>query len=108
MEETYRAEEEAELLPHEKLVKPIVESAAPADAPAVEEMPASDGEGGYRVSRAVEDDDAPALDVTEEDVAAEAAAPVEERLAAAHEAAQESDVPRRRRSRRAQRTEDGE
>ena len=80
----------------------------PADAPAVEEMPASDGEGGYRVSRAVEDDDAPALDVTEEDVAAEAAAPVEERLAAAHEAAKESDVPRRRRSRRAQRTEDGE
>ncbi|MBE5770605.1 MAG: hypothetical protein E7336_04455 [Clostridiales bacterium] len=108
VEETYRAEEEAELLPHEKLVKPIVESAAPADAPAVEEMPASDGEGGYRVSRAVEDDDAPVLDVTEEDVAAEAAAPVEERLAAAHEAAKESDVPRRRRSRRAQRTEDGE
>ena len=80
-----------------------MESASP-DAPAVEDMPASDGEGGYRVSRAVEDDDAPALDVTEEDVAAEVASPVEERLAAA----QEVEEPRHRRSRRAQRTEDGE
>ena len=108
VEETYRADDdEPELLPHEKLVKPIVESAVP-DAPAVEEMPASDGEGGYRVSRAVEEENTPALDVTEEDVAAEKKSPVEDRLAAAHEAAQESETPRRRRSRRAQRTEDGE
>jgi hypothetical protein len=104
VEETYRAEEEAELLPHEKLVKPIVESAV-SDAPAVEEMPASDGEGGYRVSRAAEEDHAPVLDVTEEDVAAEKESPVEERLAAAQK---EEEAPRRRRSRRAQRTEDGE
>lgn len=109
VEETYRAEEEeAPALPHEKLVKPIVEADAPP-APAAEKMPAADGEGGYRVSRvsAAQGDDAPALDVTEEDVAAEAADPVEGRLAAAHEEAREEDNSRRRR-RRAQRTEDGE
>ena len=80
-------------LPHQKLVKPL-RAEAREEAPAVQEMPETDGEGGYRVSRAdAEENTAPAVEAPVESVPAEEAA---------------EEAPRHRRSRRAQRTEDGE
>lgn len=97
-DEEYRAEDTeerepvAEALPHEKLVKPL-EKMPEADTPVAEDMPAADGEGGYRVSRAT--DEAEATDISTED----AAAPVEE---------EPVQKPARRHNRRAKRTEDEE
>ena len=100
-------------LPHEKLVKPL-EKAAETDAPAAENMPAADGAGGYRVSRA----DETAAPETNAEAPAEAA---EETITLTAEEptleapADEAEVPAetaqkapRRKSRRSQRTEDGE
>ena len=102
---TYRVEDEEiapEILPHEKLIKSAAQAEAP-EAPAEEDMPDTDGEGGYRVSRA----DAP-------EPAAEPAAepeetpqePAPETVSPEGEAS--ASAPRHRRSQRSQRTEDGE
>lgn len=97
-DEEYRADDvenpepAAEALPHEKLVKPL-EKMPEADTPAAEDMPAADGEGGYRVSRA--EDEAEAAEIPAE----ETAAPAEEEPA---------QKPARRHNRRAKRTEDEE
>ena len=103
-EDTVPAElsDETFTLPHEKLVKPLVQSQEP-NAPAEEDMPAADGEGGYRVTR---------IDVPENDIPD----PIPQEPQAAPEASGEegaeasasAGTPRRRRSQRAHRTEDGE
>lgn len=102
---TYRVEDEEiapEILPHEKLIKSAAQAEAP-EAPAEEDMPDTDGEGGYRVSRA----DAP-------EPAAEPAAETEETPqepapeTVSPEGEASASAPRRRRSQRSQRTEDGE
>lgn len=104
VEETYRVDDEEITLPHEKLVKPL-KSAQP-EAPAVEDMPQSDGEGGYRVSRA----DADAADEQTQPAPAPAEAEKAQSLEQAEDAvsAAEAELARRRSSRRAQRTQDGE
>ncbi len=104
VEETYRVDDEEITLPHEKLVKPL-KSAQP-EAPAVEDMPKSDGEGGYRVSRA----DADAADEQTQPVSAPAETEKAQSLEQAEDAvsAAEAELARRRSSRRAQRTQDGE
>lgn len=96
-------EEMAFELPHQKLIRPLERKEDAPEAPAAEEMPASDGEGGYRVSRV-----APAEEIPQApEVSAAPEAPTKEETASSP-AAQEDETPRRRRSRRAQRTEDGE
>ena len=102
---TYRVEDEEitpEILPHEKLIKSAAQAEAP-EAPAEEDMPDTDGEGGYRVSRADAPEPAaePAaeLEETPQEPAPETVSPEGEASASA---------PRRRRSQRSQRTEDGE
>ena len=104
VEETYHVDDEEITLPHEKLVKPL-KSAQP-EAPAVEDMPKSDGEGGYRVSRA----DADAADEQTQPAPAPAEAEKAQSLEQAEDAvsAAEAELARRRSSRRAQRTQDGE
>lgn len=100
VEETYRQEEDdLTVLPHEKLVKPLTQSEEAAEAPALEDMPATDGEGGYRVSRAE------AVPAAQEDAADTDAAP---QAAPAEEAPAQTEASARHRSRRAQRTQDGE
>ena len=89
--------EEERLLPHEKLIQKEAEPEAPAaePVPEPEKMPASDGEGGYRISRAEPSEAAQPVDAPAEKAAEAAQAPAESK-------------PRRHRSQRAQRTEDGE
>ena len=97
----YKAPEE---LPHEKLVK----SLQTEDAPAVEDMPDTDGEGGYRVTRTPKED-APKEDKPAQEKEAPLvtqAAPVQAEFK--EEESGEESAPRRRRSHRSQRTEDGE
>ena len=103
-EDTVPAElsDETFTLPHEKLVKPLVQSQEP-NAPAEEDMPAADGEGGYRVTR---------IDVPENDIPdpipQEPQATPEASGEEGAEASASAGTPRRRRSQRAHRTEDGE
>ena len=82
-------------LPHEKMMAAMQVSEMGA-APKADEMPAGDGEGGYRVSRS-----APAPAENESPVFA-----VQPQTAAIPEQPAAEDAPRRRRS--AQRMEDGE
>lgn len=95
------------VLPHEKLVKPIVRNEANEDAPAPEDMPASDWEGGYRVSRVEPKEEKAAEEEIKVPESLKAEEAGEEEARAEEQPAEET--PRRRRStRRAQRTEDGE
>ena len=92
-QETGEPEEvkQADLLPHEKVLN-NAEAAGKDAAPVVQDLPDTDGEGGYRVSRA-EPEKASAPEAVSQP--AETSAPAEEA------------EPKRRR-RRASRTEDGE
>ena len=106
-EENYHADEE------EDIVKPLKKAAE--DLPDPDDLPDWDGESGYRVTRVEEKPaeeaapqqetaapEEPAEEKTAE-IPQEAETPIEETTEEAVE-----DVPRHRRSRRTQRTEDGE
>ena len=102
---TYRVEDEEiapEILPHEKLIKSAAQAEAP-EAPAEEDMPDTDGEGGYRVSRADAPESAAEPAAEPEETPQE---PAPETVSPEGEAS--ASAPRRRRSQRSQRTEDGE
>jgi len=99
---------ELPVLPHEKIIRTVVKNEAEEVAPASDDMPASDWEGGYRVSRVEPKEEKAAEEEIKvpESLKAEAA---KEEGAPAEEKPAEEEAPRRRRSaRRAQRTEDGE
>ena len=102
---TYRVEDEEiapEILPHEKLIKSAAQAEAP-EAPAEEDMPDTDGEGGYRVSRADAPESAAEPAAEPEETPQE---PAPETVSPEGEAS--ASAPRHRRSQRSQRTEDGE
>ena len=93
------------VLPHEKVLHSAEQTDA-ADAPAPEELPDTDGEGGYRVSRAsaaLQESVKSNAETVKNQAQAEAAAA---ETNASEESAPASDAHRRRR--RASRTEDGE
>ncbi len=92
--------EEKAMLPHEKALHSAAQTDA-ADAPALEDLPATDGEGGYRVSRTASRQEAPA---EEKPVVSEQKADAPDESVQAQPA---EETPRRR-HRRSGRTEDGE
>ena len=99
--EAARTEDEpVTVLPHEKVLHSAEQTDA-ADAPAPEDLPDTDGEGGYRVSRA---------SAAAQEAPKEAAPATESEPAPAEAPADEAPaaLETHRRRRRASRTEDGE
>lgn len=104
-EETFRAEEEEEI----SLRRPT-KPAEPTPDP--DDMPDWDGEGGYRVTRVEKPAQEAPVDTAEKANDALAEKPEEAQAPTEQEPAElekvEEEAPRHRRSRRTQRTEDGE
>ena len=89
-------EEPISVLPHEKVLHSASEAAA--DAPAPESMPDTDGEGGYRVSRAAQE--TPSSPLGAQEKGEDSPLPLEQ--------AEEPPAKAARRPRRSARREDGE